>query len=82
MGRLKKAVDLVGGPRPVGSRIRRDPPPPLEKKLSPSELREREAWIIGTGITVFAIAMLVIFISIGRWTEHSPSETNILIEGF
>ena len=76
----KKAVDLAGGPRKLGSRIRRAPPPKPEKKLSAAELREREAWLIGTGILVFGIALAVILIAVGRWAGWSPADYVITIQ--
>nr|WP_314442185.1 hypothetical protein [uncultured Sphingomonas sp.] len=70
----KKAVDLAGGPRRVGSRIRRAPPPPPEKKLSAAEIREREAWMVGTGIVVIALALMVILFAAVRWGGWSPAD--------
>jgi hypothetical protein len=75
----KKAVDLAGGSRPVGSRIRRDPPPPPPKKVSPSELREKEAWLIGTGITVVGLAIAVVIVAAAQWAGWSPSQYRIEI---
>jgi hypothetical protein len=75
----KKAVDLASGPRKLGSRIRRAPPPKPEKKLSAAELRDREAWLIGTGMLAFAIALAVILIAVGRWAGWSPADYEILI---
>jgi hypothetical protein len=79
LGSGKKAVDLAGGARKLGSRIRRAPPPKPEKKLSAAELREREAWLIGTGMLAFGIALAVILFAIGRWAGWSPADYTILI---
>jgi cytochrome c-type biogenesis protein CcmH/NrfG len=76
----KTAVDLVGGPRKVGSRIRRDPPPPPPKKLTAGEMREREKWVVVTGIVAVALALAVIILSVGRWSGWSPAQTVIRIE--
>jgi hypothetical protein len=73
----KKAVDLAGGPRRVGSRIRRAPPSKPEKKLSASELREREAWVIGTGMLAVALAISLIMLSVARWGGWRPSDYTI-----
>lgn len=77
--RSKKAVDLHGGARPVGSRIRRAPPPPPERKITPGELREKEAWVIGTGVTAVALAIAVILTAAAQWAGWSPSQYTISI---
>lgn len=74
----KKAVDLAGGPRKVGSRIRRAPPPKPEKKLSAAELREREKWIVLTGIIAVGLAVAVILYAVGRWGGWSPADYGIV----
>ena len=76
----KKAVDLHGGPRKVGSRIRRDPPPPPEKRLSAAELREREKWVVLTGIVAFGLALMVVLAAASRWAGWSPSNYTIKLE--
>ena len=75
----KKAVDLAGGQRRVGSRIRRAPPPKPERKLSAAELRERERVVVVTGIVAFAVALTVIMFAVGKWGGWSPSEVEIVI---
>lgn len=76
----KKAVDLAGGPRRVGSRIRRAPPPKPEKKLSAAELREREKWVVIVGVSAFALALMVILLAIGMWGGWSPADYLLVIE--
>jgi hypothetical protein len=76
----KQAVDLAGGPRKVGSRIRRAPPPKPAKKFSAAELREREAWLIGTGMVTMALALTVILFAVGRWGGWSPAQYHIVID--
>ncbi|WP_300973465.1 hypothetical protein [Sphingomonas sp. LHG3406-1] len=76
----KKAVDLAGGARRVGSRIRRDPPPPPERKVTTAELREREAWVIATGIMAVALAIGVILFAVARWSGWSPSHYTVRVE--
>lgn len=73
----KQAVDLAMGPRKVGSRIRRAPPSPPEKKLSKAEVREREAWVIGTGILAVALALSVILLAAARWSGWSPAHYQV-----
>ena len=76
----KKAVDLHGGPRKVGSRIRRDPPPPPPKQISAAELREREKWVVVTGILAVGLALMVIVVSASRWAGWSPSDYTIQLQ--
>lgn len=75
----KKPVDITGGPRPVGSRIRRAPPPKPERKVSAAELREREAWVIGTGMVAVALSLVVILVSVARWEGWSPAHYQVEI---
>ncbi len=76
----KQAVDLAGGPRKVGSRIRRAPPPPPEKKLSAAEVREREAWVMGIGILAVAMALMIVVLAAARWAGWSPSDYAISLD--
>ena len=76
----KKAVDLAGGPRRVGSRIRRAPPPKPEKRLTAAELRERERVVVVTGIVAFALALTVILFAAGQWSGWSASNVTVAIE--
>jgi hypothetical protein len=69
----KQAVDLAAGPRKVGSRIRRAPPPPPEKKLSAADIREREAWVMGVGMSAVALALMVILLAAAHWAGWTPS---------
>lgn len=75
----KQAVDLAGGPRKLGSRIRRAPPPKPEKPLSKAELREREAWVMTTGMLAVAVALMVILLAVARWGGWSPSDYRVEI---
>ena len=75
----KQAVDLATGPRKVGSRIRRAPPPPAEKKLTKAELREREAWVIATGILAVALAVTIILLAATRWAGWSPAHYQVTL---
>ena len=74
----KKTVNLASGPRPVGSRIRRAPPPPPPKQRSAAEVREREAWVIGTGIVAIALALAVVTFSVMRWSGWSPNQHQVV----
>ena len=73
----KQTVDLART-GPVGSRIRRDPPPKPERKLTKAEIREREAWLMGIGITAFALALFVILVALNIGPGWSPSQVNIV----
>lgn len=75
----KKAVDLASGPRKVGSRIRRAPPPKPEKKLTAAELRQREMWLIVTGMVAVALSLVVIMVATARWGGWSPSDYVVVI---
>lgn len=75
----KQAVDLAHGPRKVGSRIRRAPPPKPEKPLSKAELREREAWMMSIGMLAVAVALMVILLAVTRWGGWSPTQYRVEI---
>jgi hypothetical protein len=75
----KQAVDLAGGPRKVGSRIRRAPPPKPEKQLSAAEVREREAWVVGVGILAVAMALMIVVLAAARWAGWSPADYEITV---
>lgn len=76
----KQAVDLAAGPRKLGSRIRRAPPPKPEKKFTAAELREREARLMVTGMVAIALALVVILFAVGRWGGWTPAEYRIVID--
>jgi hypothetical protein len=76
----KQSVDLAGGPRKVGSRIRRAPPPKAEKPLSAAEVREREAWMMGIGILSVALALMIVLLYAARWGGWSPSDYAIMLD--
>ena len=74
----KQTVDLAKtGPRV--SRIRRDPPPPPPRKVSPGELRSREARIIVIGLVTFGLAIAVLLFHFGQWAGWSPADYTIVI---
>ena len=75
----KSKVDLSAPPR-VGSRIRRDPPPPPPRKVTAGELRTREAWTIGIGITTIALAIAVVLFGLGGRAGWSPADYTVLIK--
>jgi hypothetical protein len=58
--RAKQTVDLVGGKRVRGSRIRRAAPPPPVKELTKEQMREREQRLVLIGITAVALAIAAI----------------------
>lgn len=63
----KKAVDLDSGPRRVGSRIRRAPPPKPNTPLTTADLRKRESNIVVVGMITFAVALNVIIFAAILW---------------
>ncbi|MBA3666742.1 MAG: hypothetical protein H0W65_03340 [Sphingomonas sp.] len=73
----KKAVDLAA-PVSRGSRIRRDPPPPV-KEIAPGEIEERDAQTIVIGIVTFALAFVIILFGFGQAAGWSPSQYTIEI---
>jgi hypothetical protein len=74
----KRSANLAGGGTKV-SRIRRDPPPPPPKKVTPGELREREAKVIIVGLIAAALAVSLILYQVSIWAGWSPSDTVIQI---
>lgn len=59
-GRLSKPTVNLEDRGVRVSRIRREPPPPAQKKVTSSELREREALMIVLGSTAFAVALVIV----------------------
>ena len=73
----KKSVDLAT-PAVRVSRIRRDPPPPVEV-VSAVEIKERDARTIVIGIITVAVALFVIMIGASNAAGWSPSQYTIHI---
>jgi len=71
----KTSVDLAA-PVTRGSRIRRDPPPPV-KQVSTAEIKERDARDIVIGIVTVALALFVILIALSNAGGWSPRQYNI-----
>ena len=70
----KKSVNLAtSGPRV--SRIRRDPPPKVKEKEVDLDVVDRRDVVIG--VLAFALAICVIIISFGSWSDWSPREYTI-----
>ena len=71
----KQSVNLAS-PGSRESRIRRDPPPVVDKKvvLDPDE---REQWAVVVGILTFALAIFVIIIAFGSYAGWSPSQYTV-----
>ncbi|MEO6436637.1 MAG: hypothetical protein ABIP55_12875 [Tepidisphaeraceae bacterium] len=73
----KPSVNLASsGPRV--SRIRRDPPPAVKKKIV-LEPEEREQWDVIVGILAFALAIFVITLAFGSYSAWSPREYTVEI---
>ena len=75
----KQSVNLASnlassGPRP--SRIRRDPPPAVDKQavLDPDE---RDQWAVIVGVLAFALAIFVITIAFASYAGWSPSQYTV-----
>jgi hypothetical protein len=77
----KQTVDLSKGGVRI-SRIRRDPPPPPPKVLTKAELREREAWMVGIGVVVFAVALFVVLVAINKGPGWSLGDVEITIQNW
>lgn len=74
----KQTVDLATrGPKV--SRIRRDPPPPPPRKVTPGELRSREAKVIVIGLLAAAIAVALVLFQVSQWAGWSPSDYVIVL---
>jgi hypothetical protein len=74
----KKTVNLATGGARV-SRIRRDPPPPPPRKITPGELRDREARTIVLGLAVFVAALGIVLVHLTQWAGWSPRDYTITI---
>ena len=68
----KKTVDLAA-PGVRVSRIRRDPPPKA-KEITAAEVKERDAWDVAIGVTLFALALFIIMVGFGKAAGWSPSQ--------
>ena len=80
----KQSVNLAPDPAskptssgPRVSRIRRDPPPPAKPEKIDVDPDERDQWALIVGILTFALAIAVIVIAIGRYSDWSPREYSI-----
>jgi hypothetical protein len=76
----KKTVDLSGPKPPPGSRIRRDPPPPPPRVVTPAEVRERETWVVATGIAAVGLALAIVMVAVADYAGWSPSHYTLVIE--
>lgn len=75
----KPTVNLASNPAPAGprvSRIRRDPPPAKVEKIE-VDPDERDQWAVIVGILTFALAIAVIVIALGRYSDWSPRAYSI-----
>lgn len=75
----KPTVNLASNPAPGGprvSRIRRDPPPAKVEKIE-VDPDERDQWAVIVGILTFALAIAVIVIALGRYSDWSPRAYSI-----
>jgi hypothetical protein len=64
----KPTVELQSGARP--SRIRRDPPPPVEQKSVRAYPTEREIFFTVLGVILFALAVVIITFGVSDFTSH------------
>ena len=74
----KKTVDLAA-PRVRGSRIRRNPPPPKAKEVSPEKLREREQWMVIAGVVGVALAIAAIVLGVSDHGGWSMAEYEVRV---
>ncbi|MDQ3079102.1 MAG: hypothetical protein M3R03_03790 [Pseudomonadota bacterium] len=74
----KRAVDLAAPPV-RGSRIRRDPPPPV-KVVTAAEVKDQETRNAAIGIVAIALALFVIVIGFSKGSDWSPSQYTIYFE--
>ena len=74
----KKTVDMAA-PVVRVLRIRRDPPPPVQK-VSAADIEERDAWTVVIGIATFALALVVILIGVSNVAGWSPRQYTIDIK--
>ena len=71
----KQSVKLTS-PHAPGSRIRREPPPPVKEEVfvDPEE-RDRRDVILG--VTIFALALFAIIFAFGSYAGWSPSQYTV-----
>ena len=75
----KQSVNLASNPAsaaPRVSRIRRDPPPPPAKETY-VDPKDREQWVVIVGILAFALAICVLIVAFGMYSDWSPSEYTV-----
>lgn len=66
-----KQTVALGTPGVRGSKIRRDPPPPV-KEIPVRDPEERDARVVVIGILVFTLAVVVIILGFTDLLGHSP----------
>ena len=74
----KTTVDLAKSGVRV-SRIRRDPPPPPAKEVTPQDVRDREAQTIVIGVVTIALSLIVILFAFANHSGWSPRQYTIEI---
>ena len=71
----KQTVDLAA-PRPAGSRIRRNPPPPA-KKEPVLDREDREKLSVTGGVLGVALALVAVILALGIYAGWSPSQYEV-----
>ena len=70
----KKSVNLAAPVRV--SKIRRDPPPPVNKTVA-RDPDEQETRMVVSGVIAFALALFVIMLGVSAYWGWSPSDYTI-----
>ena len=70
----KKSVNLSAPAR--GSRIRRDPPPPV-KKVVVRDPDVRETRMVVIGVVYFAVALFIVALAASAYSGWSPGEYKV-----
>jgi len=70
----KQSVSLASAGSRV-SRIRRDPPPAVKKKVV--DPAERDQWTVVVGVVTFALAFFVIIFAFGSTSFRSSQESTV-----
>lgn len=75
----KQSVSLASNGQRI-SRIRRDPPPAAPApEVVIAKRNERDAWMAGIGILVFALALVVVGFAVVNCAGWSPANYRVVV---
>jgi hypothetical protein len=73
----KQSVDLAAS-APAGSRIRREPPPPV-KELVVRDRNEHDRRMAVIGIIAFALAIVIVIVGMASYSGWTPREYTVRV---